>query len=66
MLFHENRLLANIIPYFFRKLREMSQSLSSAAVVICPLMVKLLTGAGSPADRRKKLLPSDPNVDLDT
>ena len=44
----------------------MSQNLSSAAVVFGALRVKLLTGAGSLADRRKKLLPLDPSVDLDT
>ena len=46
MIFHENRLLADdsyemsYIPYFFRKLRKMSQNLSSAAVVIGVLRVK--------------------------
>ena len=44
----------------------MSQNLSSASVVISALRVKLLTGAGSLVDRRKKLLPLDPSVDLDT
>ena len=42
MIFHENRLLADdsheISYLFFRKLRKMSQKLSSA-VVIGPLMV---------------------------
>ena len=47
MIFHENRLLAagrrfscNIIHYFCRKLGKMSQTLSSAAVVIGALRVK--------------------------
>ena len=45
MIFHENRLLADDsheISYlnFFRKLENMSQSLSCAAVVIGALMVK--------------------------
>ena len=47
MIFHENRLLADNsheISYliFFRKLEKMSQNLSSAAVVIGALRVKLL------------------------
>ena len=37
MLVHENRLLA----YFFRKLRKMSQNLSSVAVVIGVLRAKI-------------------------
>ena len=46
MIFHENRLLADDsheISYliFFQKIRKMSQNLSSAAVVIGPLRVKL-------------------------
>ena len=41
MIFHENRLLAIIMPYFFQKLGKMSQNVSSAAVVIGALMVKL-------------------------
>ena len=45
MIFHENRLLADIshvISYLFcRKLGKMSQNLSSAAVVIGALRVKL-------------------------
>ena len=40
MIFHGNRLLAS---YFFQKLRKMLQHLSSAAVVIGALRVKLLT-----------------------
>ena len=40
MIFHENRLLSDIIPYFFRKLGKMSQNLWSAAVVISALSVK--------------------------
>ena len=44
----------------------MSQNLSSAAVVIGALRVKLLTEAGSLVDRRMKPLPWDPSVDLDT
>ena len=44
MIFHENRLLADDsheISYFvFRELGNMSQNLSSAAVVIGALMVK--------------------------
>ena len=41
MIFHENRLLScNSIPYFCGKLGKMSQNLSPAAVVICPLRVK--------------------------
>ena len=39
MLFHENCLLADMIPYFSGKLRKMSQNLSSAAVVIGALRV---------------------------
>ena len=47
MIFHENRLLAydqvlmNIIPYFCRKLGNMSQNVSSAAVVIGALRVNI-------------------------
>ena len=37
-----------IIPYFFRKLRKMSQNLSSAAVVIGALRVKLEAGRDQP------------------
>ena len=47
MIFHESagrRFSRNIIPYFFRKLRKMSQNLSSAAVVIGALKVKGLDG----------------------
>ena len=40
MIFHENRLLADDIPYFFRKLGKMSLNVSSAAVVIGALRVK--------------------------
>ena len=40
MIFHENRLLGNIIPYFIEKLGKMSRNLSSAAVVIGALRVK--------------------------
>ena len=43
MIFHENRLLADdshVVPYLFcRKLRKMSQNLSSAAFVIGALRV---------------------------
>ena len=46
MIFHENRLLADdsheISYLFFRKIRRMSQKLSSAAVVICALRVNRL------------------------
>ena len=46
MIFHENRLLADdsheISYLIFRKLRKMSQNLSSAAVVIDALRVKLV------------------------
>ena len=45
MIFHENRLLSDdsyVISYLFcRKLGKMSQMLSSAAVVIVPLRVKM-------------------------
>ena len=45
MIFHENRLLADdsheILYTFFRKIRKMSQKLSSAAVVIYALRVNL-------------------------
>ena len=47
MIFHENRLLADdsydmsYIPYFFRKLLKMSQNLSSAAVVIGVIGLKV-------------------------
>ena len=46
MIFHENRLLTDDSPeisylIIFRKLRKMSQDLSSAAVVIGALRVKL-------------------------
>ena len=41
MIFHENRLLADVIPYFFRKVGKMSQNLSSAAVVIGALRVNI-------------------------
>ena len=47
MIFHDNRLLADyshelsIIPDFFRKLEKMLQNLSSAAVVIGTLRVKI-------------------------
>ena len=37
MIFHE--ISWNIIPYFLRKLGEMSENLSSAAVVISALRV---------------------------
>ena len=40
MIFHENRLLADDISYFFPKLEKMSQNLLSAAVVIGTLRVK--------------------------
>ena len=48
MIFHENRLLADDsheIPYliFYRKLRKMSQNLSSAAVVNGALRVNTKT-----------------------
>ena len=51
MIFHENRLLAdqshviscNIIPYFCQKFGNISKNLSSAAVVIGALRVKVLT-----------------------
>ena len=39
MIFHENRLLADIIPYFSRKLGKLLQNLSSAAAVIGALRV---------------------------
>ena len=39
MIFHENRLLADDSPYFFRKLGKMLQNLSSSAVVIGALWV---------------------------
>ena len=39
MIFHENRL--HIIPSIFRKLRKMSHNVSSAAVVIGTLRVKM-------------------------
>ena len=47
MIFHENRLLADdshVISYliFFRKLGKMSRILSSAAVVIGALRVKVM------------------------
>ena len=47
MIFHENRLLADdshVISYliFFRKLGKMSRILSSAAVVIGALWVKVM------------------------
>ena len=50
MLFHENRLLADDsheISYliFFRKLRKMSQNLSSAEVVIGALRVNSLSAS---------------------
>ena len=49
MIFHENRLLADdtheisflISPYFFQKLAKMSKNLSSAAVIIGALMLKV-------------------------
>ena len=45
MIAHENRLLADV-PYFCRKLGRISQYLSSAAVVIGALRVKLLKWSG--------------------
>ena len=45
MIFHENRLQAAILTkyhnLFFQKIRKMSQNLSSAAVVIGALRVKI-------------------------
>ena len=41
MIFHENRLLADDSPYFCRKLGKTSQNLSSAAVVVGALRVKM-------------------------
>ena len=41
MKFHENRLLADYILYFFQKLGKMSQNLSSATVVLFVCFVAL-------------------------
>ena len=48
MIFHENRLLADVsheiaLPYFGRKIRKKSQKLSSAAIVTGALRIKMLT-----------------------
>ena len=41
MIFHDRRFSCNIIPNFCRKLGKVSQNLSSSAVVIGALRVKL-------------------------
>ena len=50
MTIHENCLLADnsheIIPFFFSKIRKMSQNLLSAAVVIGTIRVQLLFDIG--------------------
>ena len=63
MIFHENRLPEDdrrfscyIIPYFCRKLRKMSQNLSSAAVVIGALRVKSVVDSYIKLKQGRKIL----------